>query len=219
MEPPTTPHPAPGLQTIHPVGRVSSDGPPVGAAVAVLVGGALTIAGSFLGWLRVTTRLGLFQGLSGARVATGIHTTDGKVALAGGIVAALGGAAVLTARTRTAGTVAGTLSLLAAAAGAAAAAVFMATARSQTLDDAVSKFPTALQAGARDALQRLIDVGALRFSLGLGVVLALIGGAVAAIGAVVALVARGGAAPPTLGADPASQPPPIPVAPPGPDDR
>jgi hypothetical protein len=152
-------------------------------------------------------------------VATGIHTTDGKVALAGGILAALGGACALLARTRPTGTFAGTLSLLGGAAGAAAAVVFMATARSQTLDDAVSKFPPALQAGAREALQRLIAVGALRFSLGLGVVLALIGGAVAAIGAVVALVARGGAAPPTLTADPASQPPPIPEPPPGPDDR
>jgi hypothetical protein len=180
---------------------------PIGAILAI-VGGALLAIGSFLTWATVSG--------AGTEVsAKGVDGSDGYVTLVAGLVALVCGLAAMKAGRR----VLAVLTILAGIVGAGLGIYDALTAKDSVLDAAAEE--VAIQVGAtpedvRALLDQAIDAGQLGISISLGLYIVIGGGALALVGGVMLLGARGaGAGEPAMpagfaaagAAQPAASPP------------
>ena len=162
----------------------------MGPAVAIAAGGVLAVVGAALDWFTFT-----FAGPLGRmdrQVVNGIHLRSGKVVLAAGIVAILVGAAIFLVRERVAQLA---LSIIGLAAGAAAFGLSLhqaVTEKARAVAEQVALAPVDQQDRIRQLFRLRFATGAIEMSLRPGLVIALVGGAVAALGAIVAVTQSAG---------------------------
>jgi hypothetical protein len=166
----------------------------VGPALAIAAGGVLAIAGAALSWFKLTVQLPLGQ-LNRTQTVNGLDLRSGKVVLAAGIVAILVGAAIFLVRERIGRMVLAIIGLMAGAAAFGLSLHQVVTEKARAVAERVALAPIDQQERVRQVLRRLLATGAIRISLRAGLVIALVGGAVAALGAIVALVGSAGGSP------------------------
>src|SRR5439155_15916948 len=168
----------------------------LGGAIA-LVGGAVTAVGAFLPW--VSVHLGQLAGNRSLTVK-GTSSTDGKVALAAGIVLLIAGAAMWAA-TPSARRGLAVLAIVAGLVGG-GIALFDVTTKDRQFDDGLRKgfanvqghpISNAQLAVIKEQLKRL----GVSFSLSSGLYIALVGGVIGLIGGIVGLTTPAPAAEPT----------------------
>jgi hypothetical protein len=128
----------------------------------------------------------------GQQVVNGLHLRSGTVVLAAGIVSILVGAATFLVRDRVARMA---LSIIGLAAGAAAFGLSLhqaVTEKARAVAEQVALAPIDQQDRVRQLLRLRFGTGAIQISLRPGLVIALVGGAVAALGAIVAITQSAG---------------------------
>jgi hypothetical protein len=163
---------------------------PFGAAAAIAAGGGLAIIGAALRWFKVT--LPPLGDVGRVQLINGLDLRAGKLTMAAGILAVLVGAAMFMVRGRVP-SMSLAIAGLVAAAGASGFSLGRAlTEKGTAIADRVAQVPPDEQEQVREALRRLFAVGAIRISVQAGLVVALIGGALAAGGSIFALARTAG---------------------------
>jgi hypothetical protein len=130
------------------------------------------------------------------QVVNGLDLRSGKVVLAAGIVAILVGAAIFLVKEDRVARMA--LSIIGLGAGATAFGLSFhqaVTEKARAVAERVALAPIDQQDRVRLALRRLFSTGAIQISTRPGLVIALVGGAVAALGAIVAVAQSAGGSP------------------------
>jgi hypothetical protein len=129
------------------------------------------------------------------QIVNGLDLRSGKVVLAAGIVAILGGVAIFLMRDRVAQMA---LSIIGLSAGAAAFGLSLnqaVTEKARAVAERVALAPIDQQDRVREFFRLRFATGAIQISIRPGLVIALVGGAVAALGAIVAVAQSAGASP------------------------
>jgi hypothetical protein len=159
---------------------------PVGAFVAVLLGGVLAVVGTLQPWFKGSGDLSPV-GILSRRSRAGIHSTEGKIVFAAAIVALLLGLLVLASRTRGPRVFAGLLILVAGLAAGGYGVYDILTAKSQFIDGVLARVPEQVRASVRAILERTFDTGRLKITPQIGVYLVVIGGLLLVVGAILAM--------------------------------
>jgi hypothetical protein len=168
---------------------------PIGAILAI-AGGALLVIGSFLSWAEIS-------GGGQSQSVTGIDATDGWVTLVAGLVAIAAGIAALRQARRSFALAAG----IAGGFGLGFGLFDAVTMKDGALDSVAEE--TAAASGVsfqelRTLLDVLIDSGQLAISIGIGLYVVIVGGALAIVGAGLQLARLG-----AVEAPPAPAPAPV----------
>jgi hypothetical protein len=170
--------------------EVAAPRTPFGAAATIVAGGGLAVIGAALRWFKVTLpSVGVFGRV---QVINGLDLRAGKLAMAAGILAIVVGAAMFVMRGRVPGMSLAIAGLVAAAGATGFSLGRALTEKGTAIADRVAQVPPDQQEQVREALRRLFAVGAIRISVQAGLVVALIGGALAAGGSIFALARTAG---------------------------